>query len=180
MEKKYKVVNITVKPLRKDKHGKDKRSVRERRGYPVQFTNEQDMPIILAPGRQTIVNELTPALLNLQRGGHVNITTIEDIATALKDHTLAEQKIDKKEAEIIKKSNEEKPVKASAVEMGAPVKEIEGDEEAGKESGASNPDGKPNFLAQTHKVSRKARKAAKKEKMNDNSNSSSDKENEQG
>lgn len=155
---KFRITNTTVKAPRLDQNGKDLRTAVEKVGHSVQFRTNLDTPTprpqTLRQGQSTLVDNIDPGLLNLQRGGFVKIEKIKDISAALKEHSLQQKtkKSEKVKAAGEARSSAEK--KARAVEMGQDTHEQRGGSE--KED-AVNPDGNPNFLAQAGKI-RKGRK----------------------
>lgn len=155
-EKRYKIVNTTIKPPRLDSNGKDLRSAIERRGHSIQFRDENDKAISVSPGRARIVTKIDGGLTGLQRAGMISIEQIDDVSSALKEHTLdngeqhASKKTTKKKKTASKKKSSKKKTsttskqKASAVEMGQDSHgEQSGRQDEGYE-GAKNPDGASN------------------------------------
>lgn len=145
---KFKITNTTVKPPKLDpKTGKDMRTAIEKVGHSVQFRVGPDQTtarvVRLIQGMSTLVDNLDPGLLNLQRGGFIRIEPIKDIAAALREHSLQQKETKataKKSAEAKRDDNR----KARAVEMGKDTYAQKGGAEL---EDAVNPDGDPNFLA---------------------------------
>lgn len=163
---KFKVTNSTVKPVKLcPKTGKDLRKNIEKVGHAVQFrigADEKTAQIKrLFQGQSTLVDNVDPGLLNLQRGNFVKIEAIKDIAAALREHALkgAETHGVRKRAAEAERDNARK---ARVVEMG---KDTHDQKSGAEHEDAVNPDGDPNFLAQTSK--RKARKVKAKEVIPD-------------
>lgn len=161
-EKRYKVVNTTVKkPKMKD--GKDVRKMIEKVGHSVQFRDENNKLVVLPPGRGTIVNKVDGGLLGLKRAGMVSIDEIENMATALREHTLDKQgeKTERKQA-AKKRATESR--KAKSVEMGRDD-HGEGADQSANEGyeGAKNPDGAGNHrvVAPNKKKKKKTRRQRK-------------------
>jgi hypothetical protein len=152
IEKRFKVTNTTVKKPKIDPEtNKDLRSAIERVGHSVSFRDENDKLIVLAPGRVRIVSHIDGGLLGFRRAGMVSIEEIKDVTTALKEHTLQETPIQKKEKPKVRS--------AHAVEMG------KDDHGEGKKvfdegyEGAVNPDG-----ASNHRVVAPHNKKGKKQR----------------
>ena len=144
----FKITNITVRPPRLDSTGKDLRTAVERVGHPVQFRDDMDRPVILQPGRHYISNKIDGGLLGLQKGGFIKIEKIDDITQALQQHAFQEGRKAKPQAQ---------GRKATAVQMGLDTHT----QKSGAEyEGAVNPDGDPNFLAQSTKTKSKKKKGA--------------------
>lgn len=142
MSEKFKVTNSTVKTPRIDPVTKaDVRTALERKGHAVQFRDENDRPIMLQAGQSTIISKIDSGILGLQRGGFVKIEKIDDIATALKEHSY-------------QPSNHQKNAearKAKASQMGTDSYTQRGGAE---HEGAVNPDGDPNFLVKAKKTTK--------------------------
>lgn len=152
----FKVTNTTVKPPRRDKNGEDTRSTIEKVGHYVTFKKNNNEHTILAQGKSTIVSTIDEGLMSLARGQLVSIQKIEDISTALKEHTLDNQKQRQAANQALK--DEHKPKRAAkAVQMGED-KHGTDVKEASEYSGAVNPDGNPNFVAVATKKKRGRRK----------------------
>jgi len=152
----YRIINTTIKPPRRGRDGKDARTAVERVGHPVTFRNKDDRNVILMPKRSVITHHLDEGLLNLQRGGFVKISKIDDITTALEEHKLETTTAKKAAKKAAKKSSASKR-NASAVQMGEDKHGSDKKTDSEYE-GAVNPDGPPNFVA----VVKKKRKARKK------------------
>ena len=148
MSEKYKVTNITVKPVRKDASGKDTRKAIERIGHPIQTRDERDRLVLIMPGRFKIVNELTQGLITLESWGDAKIEPISDITQALKDHRFQKEQINEERARVAAASLKTES-QAKAIEMGKDSHEQRSGSEV---EGAVNPDGDPNFLVKTNKV----------------------------
>jgi len=89
MKRKYKIINTTIKPLRRDpKTGADLRSSTEKVGHPVSFRNEKDQVVLVHQSQPRIVDELSEGILRLQRGGFIHIEEIDDVITALRQHAV--------------------------------------------------------------------------------------------
>lgn len=147
---KYEITNTTIKAPRIDpKTKKDARSVLERVGHAVSLReNESTRPIPLYQNRRTIVPTVTEAMLRLKNGGMISIKPIEDITTALKDHTIGgdSRRLGQEVRNEIMNSGHSEDVaikKASVVEMG---KDTYSDSKSMDNSDAVNPSGEPNFV----------------------------------
>ncbi len=163
---KFKITNTTVKPVKKGPNGTDLRTAVEKVGHAVQFRNAKDQVIVLHPGRMTIIEDVDPGLLNLQRGGFIKIEPIKDISAALKEHALQESAgLDarKKAAEERKNDNR----KARAVEMG---KDTHSQQGGAEHEDAKNPDGDPNFIARASSKKTKGGRNKGSEVANVNTN----------
>lgn len=95
---KYRIINNTVKPEKYDKNGRDLRTVEERTGHIIGFTDAQNVRQRLLPGREIIVGEITNGLLNLQNDGYVKIIALESVTELLKDHVKGDEEIKNKTA----------------------------------------------------------------------------------
>ncbi len=150
---KYKITNTTVKPVKKGPNGTDLRTAVEKVGHAVQFRNAKDQVIVLHPGRMTIIEDVDPGLLNLQRGGFIKIEPIKDISAALKEHALQDSAgLDARKKAAEGRKNENR--KATAVEMG---KDTHSQKGGAEHDDAVNPDGDPNFLAKAPSKKTKGR-----------------------
>lgn len=166
MQIRYKITNTTVRPPKINQNGKDMRTAIERVGHAVSFRDEKDRTVILTAGRHRFVENIDGGLLGLQRGGYIKIEEVQDMATALKDHTVDEkaEPVKKKQTSTKKKTSKEASTKrkAIAVEMGQ-------DDHAGNSEqaepnsteyhGAHNPDGEPNFRVIAKKKTKRTRKS---------------------
>lgn len=151
----YRITNTTVKPVRKDASGRDARSTVEKVGHYVTFKKENGDAVILPAGKSAILSRLDEGTMNLARGGMVTIQKIEDIAAALKEHTLGRQQ----EKQATKEEPRTKRA-AKAVQMGQdkPAEQKEHSEY----EGAINPDGHPNFIATATKKRKPGRPSKKR------------------
>lgn len=152
----YRVTNTTVKPPRYDKNGKDLRTTVEKVGHAVTFKKNKDEPVTLIQGKHVIISNIEEGLMNMARGGLVSIQKIDDIATALKEHTLERQKQREATNQALKEEQKPKRV-AKAVQMGEDKHGADVKEQS-EYSGAVNPDGNPNFVAVATKKKRGRRK----------------------
>ncbi len=98
---KYKVRNTTSKEPIYDKNGRDLRSLEEKVGHLVGFTDSQGNRIRLHPNKEVILNEITNGLLNLQNEGLVHISALDSVTTLLKDHVKGEEPV-KKAKRVVK------------------------------------------------------------------------------
>jgi hypothetical protein len=146
---KYKVTNITVKPVRKDGKGNDLRPAIERVGHPVQFRDETGRPVTLQAGHHCIASHIDGGLLGLQRGGFIKIEKIEDIAAALREHAY---QANSTKARV---RGADQARQAQVVQMGLDSHQ----QKSGAEyDGAVNPDGDPNFLVKATKQNGRRRR----------------------
>lgn len=177
MQKKYKIINTTIKPPRVcPKTKEDLRSTVERVGHGVSFRTDDGQHVVVPVNQPRLVSTLNEGILRLARGHFIRIEEVDDVVTALKQHTLQPQS----------KSEAQAPVRSRRV--GAEVQSTESSEkvqdslfspdqdavansdivahpasrrqaravEMGKDDyrggegkeyeGATNPDGNPNFL----------------------------------
>ena len=170
MQKKYKIINTTVKPPRPDKNGKDARSNTERVGYAVSFRDKASNPIVITKDNPRIVDDLNEGLLRLARSGDIRIEEIDDVVTALKKHVYtgkavseadklgskAKRQVSTSQSLFAPDENVEDGSgvhvsharKAKAIEMG---KDGHAQESGTEHEGAVNPDGDPNFLVTVNK-----------------------------
>lgn len=155
---KFKITNTTVKAVRRDNEGKDIRSATEKVGHPVKFFSdvENKREIILYQGRMTLLESISPGILNLQRGGFIKIDQIKDISVALKEHALQETAVMHAKKKYVGESKDANR-KARATEMG---KDTHAQKGGAEHEDAVNPDGDPNFLAKAE--SDKTRRQKKK------------------
>jgi hypothetical protein len=163
-EKRYKVVNTTVKKPRME-GGKDLRKMIEKVGHSVQFRDENNKLTVLPPGRGTIVTKVDGGLLGLKRAGMVSIEEIENMATALKEHTLdkKDEKVQRKKAAKKKKKTSRK---ASSVEMGKDTHGKDASAEANEGyEGAKNPDGAGNHRVVAPSKKKKKKKSTRQRKV---------------
>jgi len=86
---KYKIINTTIKPKRIDPvTKKDLRTAIERNGHPVSFPDvTTNQPVLVTQDRPRIVDQISPGLEGLARGGYIRIEVIKDVVTALRQHT---------------------------------------------------------------------------------------------
>jgi hypothetical protein len=79
--------NTTVKKPRIDAAGKDRRTIQEKKGYIVQFRDENDAVRTVSPpswgANPVIVTDVGQGLLELHSQGLIRIEKIEDIASTL-------------------------------------------------------------------------------------------------
>lgn len=141
----YRVTNTTVKPPRRDKDGKDLRTTTEKVGHYVTFKKSDKEHTTLPQGRSTLVSNIDEGLMNLARGQLVSIQKIDDISTALKEHTLDNQKQREASNQALREEHRPKRV-AKSVQMGEDKHGTDVKEDS-EYKGAVNPDGNPNFVA---------------------------------
>lgn len=125
--KKYRIINTTVKQPYKDSNGRDARTMDERIGHAVQFTDARGQKHIIYAGRDKIVSDLTTGMLNLSERDFIRIEEIADITDTFKDHVKDGSKAPRPKVKT-----------AKAVLMGTD----------GTERKSVNPDGNPNFIAE--------------------------------
>ena len=163
-QKKFKIVNTTVKPVRKDPtSGADLRTTTEKVGHAVSFVDQSGGAVMVTQAHPRIVDTLSEGILRLNRGGYIRIESIEDVVTVLKNHVDSTTK--KTGADIFSPDSvftETNSDVAHTSQRVAKAKEMGLDTHAqtgGKEyDGAVNPDGEPNFLVTASaKVKRKER-----------------------
>jgi hypothetical protein len=151
----YKVTNITVRPPKIDPETKkDTRSATDRVGHPVAFKDGAER-ITLGPNRPVIVNEINEGLRRLASGSrpYVKIEPIENIMTALKDHTLGSKgRMELNQDRLFEDSDIRINRRAKAVEMG---KDSHDQKSTSEYEGAVNPDGDPNFLVKAPREGKK-------------------------
>jgi hypothetical protein len=151
----YKITNSTVKPVRIGSDGKDQRTLTDKVGHSVKIISERTKrETVLYQGKSTILDELDPGIMNMQRGGFIKIEPIKDISAALQEYKYQNddsRSMRKKAAATSRDDNR----KAKAVEMGQDVYAQKGGAE---HEGAINPDGDPNFLAKAADVKKKKKR----------------------
>ena len=179
-QQKYKITNITVKkPRLHPKSKADLRTALEKVGHPVSIRDDSGNPFPLFQNRSKIVSDLNEGTLALARGGFINITPVDDVVTALKDHTLQTKERTSPGVTPASGAGKREPDKeesdhgvsrrAKAKEMGqSPTKE---QINAQPEADVVNPDGKPNFEvtapSKETRSRRNRRKAQKEVSMED-------------
>lgn len=186
MKPSYKITNTTRKPPRIDrKTGKDLRTKLEEVGYFVNWRDEKDNPISLAPGKFTFRSFIPENLLKQHKAGAIKIEEFKGgISEQMKEFAKSNEKKEPAKATKVAaiesdSSGENKTVttpqadkaKAKATLMGEST-ESDNVSEKGGYPGAVNPDGPnkhtvvaPSSEKKTpnnHTVVAKSKKSAKK------------------
>lgn len=148
-QKKFKIVNTTVKAVRKDPvTGNDVRSASERVGHPVSFLSDKGEIVMVTQSQPRIIDALNEGVLHLSRGGYIRIEEIDDVVTVLKNHVDTSSRstdlfAPDQAAQVAAPAAKTEDRSAKAKEMGLDNYA----QASGKElDGAVNPDGDPNFL----------------------------------
>jgi hypothetical protein len=179
MQKKYKLVNITVKPPKMDQRtGRDLRTAEERLGYQISCRNDDNSSVIITPTQPRIVSSVNEGMLKLARGGLLRIEEIEDVVTVLKQHsgparavptstnaqrkkTIDESPIFSPDEHVVTREAEKIQEKESKQQTGTayPMGDRAPEKVGGVQySDAVNPDGDPNFIASPAKNLKKRNK----------------------
>lgn len=132
----WKVTNITIKPLKYDQRGHDVRSIRDRVGHAVEFPNGKveagkAQLVVLYQTKSVIVDEINDAILKLHSRHYVSVEKIEDITDELKKYAFTKEE---------KPAKDKKETSQPEAGMSSPMGET-------REDDAVNPDGEPNFVA---------------------------------
>lgn len=174
---KFKIINTTIKPERIDPvTKKDLRTAIERNGHPVSFPDATTgQTVLVTQGRPRLVDQLSPGIEGLARGGYIRIEVIQDVVVALRQHAYkpetAPAKGAKKEeapaedlfspdqaaSDEYRKQDEERTKEAEirtakASEMGVTSPMEEG----------INPDGKPNYEVTAPRGSKSNKRKARR------------------
>lgn len=159
--KRFKLINTTVKPPKiHPKTGQDLRIMVEKVGHDLEVILDNNVPIRVERHRPRIVDHVNEGMYRLQRGGFMRIEVVEDVTAMLKPHVIDGSRDSiLKPDENIKYAEPTHPAaedrKARVAQMGEEAKES-----LGKNEGAVNPDGEPNFVvtaAKDMKVTRKTK-----------------------
>jgi len=157
-QKKFKIVNTTVKAVRKDPvTGNDTRSASERVGHPVSFLNDKGEIVMVTQSQPRIIEALNEGVLHLSRGGYIRIEEIDDVVTVLKNHVDNTSRntdlfAPDQAAQASQPTAKNEDRTAKAKEMGLDNYA----QASGKEmDGAVNPDGDPNFLVTAPRTPKK-------------------------
>ena len=175
---KYIIHNTTVKPPSVHKlTKKDGRTIQEKRGYIVQFADENGALRTVSPpqwgANPAIVDNINQGLLNFHREGLIKIEKIPDIAATLGSYTEdpAKHGASLRDEALIKELKEPKSdTKVYVAPMGAPIdaKKEFGEDAGHGYPGAKNPDGKDNFtVVAKPKSSKNTRRADVTHELND-------------
>ena len=156
--------NTTVKPPRLDAAGKDRRNIQEKKGYIIQFRDENDSIRTVSPpswgANPVIVSDVSQGLLELHAQGVVRVEKIEDITATLglyrndpsKAYAKGAPPVAEAAVEPDKAVAQEDHTEHPAARPAAKVSEM-GKQDYSKEEtvgahgypGAVNPDGRDNF-----------------------------------
>lgn len=146
-QKRYKVINTTIKAARLNEQGRDTRTASERVGHAVGIRLDNGKTVMVTPTRPAMLPFINESILRRAREGMLEIQQISGIEDALKEHTLSVKKpapraAEQETAETVL-SNMEKAPTVHAQQMGFDVPPYGASKEY---DGATNPDGEPNFV----------------------------------
>ena len=174
-QKRYKITNTTVRPVKTNSRGQDTRTVRERVGNLVGFVIN-GTHIMLRPGKSTIISNVDEGILGLYRAKKVRIDVIEDIADELKlfaerppqteavapkkEEPRAEAPKEVKKEESVLFTKEESPFEPKREKEAPTGKAVPMGETSHDGDKLVNPDGEPNFVAKAPKGGPKRKKKA--------------------